>query len=359
MRITLSHTDYERWRTFATQWNKRNPIPATRAVTYVSDGATVAARCTNLKYWLQKPVFAHTDGKGTCVIPVEYTADEPTAEIQQTKQKTTLNGKTIKTDEYEPFALPLATDSLSPQVRCYRADLIHTLKFVLPASKKDPNDQRIHGIRITTGNGTLLAEATDSYRIHQKHMRVKPLWEPSELVIYATADLVVLLNLLNGTTVSLGLLNETAYIVTDRNEYIFWQHSLSFPDTARVLPDPANQSAVLRVSAHALRDACKSLGKPKFTAHKKTYFEVDISTNRLVLTCAELEKTVSIQLYSAPLVKPLRFALDREFILELLSQLPSHATVDIGVYERDDFALTDWRVVGNETYYALISGMRP
>ena len=356
MRITLSNTEYERWRYFAQQWNKRSELPALRAVTYVNDGKNVYVRCTNLKYWLQKPIFTRASGKGICVVPTFYTVSDPTVELHQTKQALTLNGRAVNTNEYEPFALPVPLDKLVPRVRCYRTDLIHAIQFALPAMRSNPNDVRFHGVRIVGTKTALLAEATDTYRIHQKYIRATALTEPSELVVYATEDLVVLLNMLNGTTVSIGAYDETAYIITDKNEYIFWQHRLQFPNTARALPDPANQIARLRVSVHALRNACKSLGKLKKARQAKTYFELT-PDNRLMLTCAETENTALVQLYSPPVEKPLEFALDRYFVLDLLNLLPSHATVDIGIYPYNNFVITDWQVVGNDSYYAAICGM--
>ena len=174
MRIILSNREYERWRYFAQQWNKRSQLPALRAVTYVSDGTTVSVRCTNLVYWIQKPVFARANGKGVCVVPTVHTVSEPTVELHQTKQALTLNGRAIDTSEYEPFALPIPLDKLVPRIRCYRTDLIHALQFALPAMKTDTNDNRMHGVRIVGTKTSLLVEATDSFRIHQKYVASTP-----------------------------------------------------------------------------------------------------------------------------------------------------------------------------------------
>jgi len=360
MQIKLHGTDYERLRNFAAQWNKRHIIPATRAVSYISDGEKVYARLTNLQYWFQRPVFAQADKKGACVIPADYTVSEPVVHIRQTKTKLTINDKTVQNDDYEVIALPVPEDQLQPIVRCYRADLIHALRFVFPAMCKNSNDQRIYGVRIrTTESQQLLLEATDTHRLHRKWIPAKLLVPENAhlLTLYATPDLLVLLQQLTGTTVSFGIHDTTAYLISDRNELICWQHELAFPNTERVIPDPAQTTATLRVSTHALRNAIKTLGRLKNTRTAKTYVELQPDTTQLTLTCAETQQSQLVTLYSEPPAEHILFAIDRYLVEQLLQEVPSHTTLEIRVYPRSDFALTEWRIYNNSTCYALISGM--
>jgi len=361
MQIKLHGSDYERLRNFVAQWNKRHIIPATRAVSYISDGEKVYARMTNLQYWFQRPVFAQADKKGACVIPTSYTVSEPVVHIRQTKTKLTLNDKTVQNDDYEVVALPVPEDQLQPIARCYRNDIIHALRFVLPAMCKDSNDQRIYGVRIrATESQQLLLEATDTHRLHRKWIPAKLLVPDSEhpLILYATPDLLVLLQQLTGTTVSLGIHENTAYLISDRNELICWQHTLAFPNTERVIPDPENATMTLRVSTYALRNAIKTLGRLKNTRTAKTYMELQPDTTQLTLTCAETQQSQPVTLYSEPPAEHILFAVDRYLVEQLLQEIPSHTTLEIAVYQRSDYALTEWRIYGNNTYYALISGMR-
>jgi len=361
MQIKLHGTDYERLRNFAAQWNKRHIIPATRAVSYISDGEKVYARITNLQYWFQRFVFAQADKKGACVIPADYTVSEPIVHIRQTKTKLTINDKTVQNDDYEVVALPVPEDQLQPIARCYRADLIHALRFVLPAMCKDSSDQRIYGVRIrATESQQLLLEATDTHRLHRKWIPAKLLVPENAhlLTLYATPDLLVLLQQLTGTTVSLGIHDSTAYLISDRNELICWQHELAFPNTERVIPDPAQATATLRISTHALRNAIKTLGRPKNTRTAKTYVELQPDTTQLTLTCAETQQSQLVTLYSEPPAGHILFAIDRYLVEQLLQEVPSHTTLEITVYQRSDYALTEWRIYNNSTCYALISGMR-
>jgi len=360
MQIKLHGTDYERLRNFVAQWNKRHVLPATRSLTFVSDGKKVVARFTNMQYWVEKPISATADKKGTCYVPATYTATGTTVTITQNKNTTLLNGQPIDTDNYEPIALALSVDKLEPQVRCYRNDLIYALRFVLPAMCKDSNDQRIYGVRIRAAEPQqLLLEATDTYRLHRKWIPAKLLVPENThpLTLYATPDLLVLLQLLTGTTVSLGIHGDTAYLTSDKNELIYWQHELSFPNTERVIPNPENATITLRVSTHALRNAIKTLGRLKNTQHAKTYFELQPNTTQLMLTCAETKQSQPVTLYSAPPTNPILFAIDRYLVEQLLQEIPSHTTLEIAVHQRDNFALTEWRVYGDTTRYALISGM--
>jgi len=360
MQIKLHGSDYEHLRNFAAQWNKRHTIPATRSVSYVSDGRKVYARITNLQYWLQRPIFAQADGKGTCLIPADYTVSEPVVQIRQTKTKLTINDKTVKDDGYEVIALPISEDQLQPVVRCYRVDLIHALRFVLPAMCKDSNNRHIYGVRIRAcETQQLLLEATDKHRLHRKWIPAKPLNPDNahQLTLYATPDLLVLLQQLTGTTVSLGIHGDIAYLVSDRNELICWQHELTFPNTERLIPDPKDATITLRVSTHALRDAIKTLGRLKNARSAKTYVELQPNTTQLTLTCAETKRSQLVMLYSEPPTEQILFALDRYLVEQLLQEIPSHTTLEISVYPRKDFALTEWRVCGNSTRYALISGM--
>jgi DNA polymerase III sliding clamp (beta) subunit (PCNA family) len=360
MQIKLHGADYERMRNFTAQWNKRHTIPATRAVSYISDGQTVYARITNLQYWFQRPVFAQADRKGACVIPTSYTVSELIVNIRQTKTKLTVNDKAAQNDDYEVVALPVPEDQLEPTVRCYRNDFIHALRFVLPAMCKDSRDQRIYGARIrATESQQLLLEATDTHRLHRKWIPAKLLVPENAhlLTLYATPDLLVLLQQLTGTTVSLGTYNETAYLISDKNELICWQHALAFPSTERVIPNPQNATTTLRVSTHALRNAIKTLGRLKNMQHAKTYVELQTNTTQLTLTCAETKRSQPVTLYQPPAEQVL-FAIDRYFIEQLLQEIPSHTTLEITVHQRSDYALTEWRVYGDTTRYALISGMR-
>jgi len=361
MQIKLHGTDYERLRNFAAQWNKRNTIPATRAVSYISDGEKVYARITNLQYWFQRPVFAQADKKGACVIPTSYTVSEPVVHIHQTKTKLTINDKTVQNDDYEVVALPVPEDQLQPIARCYRADLIHALRFVLPAMSKDSNDQRIYGVRIrATESQQLLLEATDTHRLHRKWIPAKLLVPENAhlLTLYATPDLLVLLQQLTGTTISLGIHDTTAYLISDRNELICWQHELAFPNTERVIPNPENATMTLRVSTHALRNAIKTLGRLKGVQHAKTYVELEPNTTQLTLTCAETKQSQLVTLYNEPPTEHILFAIDRYLVEQLLQEIPSHTTLEIAVHQRSDYALTEWRIYNSSTYYALISGMR-
>jgi len=362
MQIKLHGTDYERLRNFAAQWNKRHTIPATRAVSYISDGEKVYARITNLQYWFQRPVFAQADKKGACVIPASYAVSEPVVQIRQTKTKLTINDKTVQNDDYEVVALPVPEDQLQPTVRCYRADLIRALRFVFPAMCKDSNDQRIYGVRIRTcETQQLLLEATDRHRLHRKWIPAKLLVPENAhmLTLYATPDLLVLLQQLAGTTVSLGIHDTTEYLVSDKNELICWrhEHERTFPNTERVIPDPAHATATLRVSTHALRNAIKTLGRPKHTRTAKTYVELEPNTTQLTLTCAETKQSQLVTLYSEPPTEQILFAIDRYLVEQLLQEIPSHTTLDIAVHQRSDYALTEWRIYNNSTCYALISGM--
>jgi len=360
MQIKLHGTDYERMRNFTAQWNKRHIIPATRAVSYISDGQTVYARITNLQYWFQRPVFAQADKKGACVIPTSYTVSEPTVHIRQTKTKLTINDKTVQNDDYEIVALPVSEDSLEPIVRCYRTDLIHALRFVLPAMCKNSGDQRIYGVRIRTAEPQqLLLEATDTHRLHRKWIPAKLLTpeDTNALTLYATPDLLILLQQLMGTTVSLGMHDNTAYLISDKNERIYWQHELAFPNTERVIPDPENATTTLRVSTHALRNAIKALGHLKKARSAKTYVELEPNTRQLTLTCAETQQSQLVTLYSEPPTEHILFAIDRYLVEELLQEIPSHTTLEIAVHHRGDYALTEWRIYNNSTRYALISGM--
>jgi len=361
MQIKLHGSDYERLRNFAAQWNKRHAIPAARAVSYISDGHTVYARITNLQYWFQRPVFAQADGKGACVIPASCTVSEPTVQIHQTKKKLTVNDKTVQNDNYEVVALPVPEEQLEPIVRCYRVDLIHALRFVLPAMCKDSNDQRIYGVQIRTyETQQLLLEATDKNRLHRKWIPAKLLTPDNthQLILYATPDLLVLLQQLSGTTVSLGIHGDTAYLISDKNELICWQHKLQYPNTERLIPDPKDAAITLRVSTHALRDAIKTLGRLKNARSAKTYVELQPNATQLTLTCAETEQSQYVSLYSEPPTEPILFAIDRYLVEQLLQEIPSHTTLEVSVYQRSDFALTEWRIYGNSTRYALISGMR-
>ena len=360
MQIKLHGSDYERLRNFTAQWNKRNTIPATRAVTYTSDGHTVYARITNLQYWFQRPVFAQADGKGACVVPTSYTVSEPVVHIRQTKTKLTVNDKTIQNDDYEVVALPVPEDQLQPIARCYRVDLVHALRFVLPAMCKNSEDQRIYGVRIRACESQqLLLEATDSYRLHRKWIPAKLLVPENAhlLTLYATPDILVLLQQLTGTTVSLGIHDTTAYLISDKNELICWQHELAFPNTERVIPDLKNATTTLRVSTHALRNAVKTLGRLKNTRTAKTYVELQPNMTQLTLTCAETQQSQTVLLYSEPPAEHILFAIDRYFVEQLLQEIPSHTKLEITVYKRTDSALTEWRIYGNNTCYALINGM--
>jgi hypothetical protein len=361
MQIKLNGSDYERLRNFVAQWNKRHVLPATRSLTFVSDGKKVVARFTNMQYWVEKPVSATADKKGTCYVPASYTATGTTVTITRNKNATLLNGQPVDTDGYEPIALALSIDKLEPQVRCYRNDLIVALRFVLPAMCKNSEDQRIYGVRIcTTETQQLLLEATDSCRLHRKWIPAKLLTPENtqQLTLYATPDLLVLLQQLTGTTVSLGKHGDTAYLVSDRNELICWEHELAFPNTERVIPDPQNATTTLRVSTHALRNAIKTLGRLKHTRSAKTYVELQPNTTQLTLTCAETKQSQLVTLYSEPPAEPVLFAIDRYLIEELLREIPSHTTLEITVHQHTDFALTEWRIYNNSTRYALISGMR-
>jgi hypothetical protein len=225
---------------------------------------------------------------------------------------------------------------------------------------KDSNDQRIYGVRIrTTESQQLLLEATDTHRLHRKWIPAKLLVPDSEhpLTLYATPDLLVLLQQLTGTTVSLGIHENTAYLVSDRNELICWQHELSFPNTERVIPDPEKAAATLRVSTHALRNAIKMLGRPKDTRQAKTYVEIEPNATRVVLTCAKTQQSCSISLYNQPPAEKILFAIDRNLVEQLLQEIASHTTLEIRVYPRSNHALTEWRIYGDNTRYALISGM--
>jgi ribosomal protein L28 len=360
MQIKLSSTEYERFRYFVAQWNKRHVLPATQSLTFVSDGKKVRVRFTNLQYWVERPVSATVDKSGACYIPTTYTPTGATVTITQRKDTILLNGLPVETDGYEPVALPLSVGKLQPVVRCYRADLISALRFVLPAMSKNSEDRRAYGARIRTyETQQLLLEATDSYRLHRKWIPAKLLVPDSEhsLTLYATPDLLVLLQQLTGTTVSLGMHDETAYLVSDKNELICWQHTLAFPNTDRVIPDSKNAAATLRVSTHTLRNAIKSLGRPKDTRQAKTYVELGANTTRMTLTCAQTKRTYSVSLYSQPPAENILFAIDRNFVEQLLREIPSHTTLEISVHPRSDFALTEWRIYGDKTRYALISGM--
>jgi DNA polymerase III sliding clamp (beta) subunit (PCNA family) len=149
----------------------------------------------------------------------------------------------------------------------------------------------------------------------------------------------------------------TAYLVSDRNELICWEHELAFPNTERVIPDPQNATITLRVSTHALRNAIKTLGRLKNARSAKTYVELQPNTRQLTLTCAETKQSQLVTLYSEPPAEHILFAIDRYLVEQLLQEIPSHTTLEIAVYPRGDFALTEWRVYGNSTRYALISGM--
>jgi hypothetical protein len=360
MQIKLSGTEYERFRNFVAQWNKRHILPATRSLTFVSDGKKAYVRFTNMQYWVERPISATVDKKGTCYIPTTYTATGTVATIVKHKDTILLNDVPVNTEGYEPVALPISTDKLQPQVRCYRSDLINALRFVLPAMGKDSHDRRIYGVRIRTcETQQLLLEATDSYRLHRKWIPAKLLVPDSKhsLTLYATSDLLVLLQQLTGTTVSLGMHDETAYLVSDKNELICWQHTLAFPNTDRVIPDPKNATATLRVSTHALRNAIKMLGRPKDTRQAKTYVEIEPSATRVVLTCAKTQQSCSISLYNQPPAEKILFAIDRNLVEQLLQEIASHTTLEIRVYPRSDHALTEWRIYGDNTRYALISGM--
>ena len=361
MQIKLSSTEYERLRNFVAQWNKRHILPATRSLTFASDGKKVRVRFTNMQYWVERPVSATVDKKGVCYIPTTYTAAGTVATIVKHKDAILLNDVPVNTEGYEPVALPISIDKLQPQARCYRTDLIHALRFVLPAMCKDSNDQRIYGVRIrATESQQLLLEATDTHRLHRKWIPAKLLVPDSEhpLILYATPDLLVLLQQLTGTTVSLGIHENTAYLISDRNELICWQHELAFPNTERVIPDPENATMTLRVSTYALRNAIKTLGRLKNTRTAKTYMELQPDTTQLTLTCAETQQSQRVTLYSAPPAEHILFAIDRYLVEQLLQEIPSHTTLEIAVYQRSDYALTEWRVYGDNTRYALISGMR-
>ncbi len=360
MQIKLHGSDYERLRSFAEQWNKRHIIPATRSLTFVSDGKKAYVRYTNLQYWVEKPVPATVDGIGICYIPATYTATGSIVTITHNKQETLLNGRPVDTEGYEPLMLPLSAAELQPKVRCYRDGLIHALRFVLPAICKNTEDMRIYGVRIRTcETQQLLLEATDTHRLHRKWIPAKLLVPENAhmLTLYATPDLLVLLQQLTGTTVSLGMHSDTAYLITDKNELICWKHELAYPNTERVIPDPNNASITLRVSTHALRNAIKTLGRPKGKQHAKTYMELQPNMTQLTLTCAETQQSQHVSLYSKPPAEQILFAIDRNFVGQLLQEIPSHTTLEISVYPRGDYALTEWRVYGNSTYYALISGM--
>jgi hypothetical protein len=361
MQIKLSSAEYERLRNFVAQWNKRHILPATRSLTFVSDGKKAYVRFTNMQYWVERPIPAAADKKGICYIPTTCTASGTTVVVAQHKSETLLNGQPVETDGYEPIALPISVDKLQPTVRCYRNDLIHALRFVLPAMCKDKNDQRIYGVRIrTTESQQLLLEATDTYRIHRKWIPAKLLVPENAhlLTLYATPDLLVLLQQLTGTTVSLGTHENTAYLVSDRNELICWQHELAFPNTERVIPNPENATITLRVSTHALRNAIKTLGRLKDIQYAKTYVELQPNTTQLTLTCAETKRSQLVTLYSEPPAQHILFAIDRYLVEQLVQEIPSHTTLEITVHQRDDFALTEWRVYGDSTRYALISGVR-
>jgi hypothetical protein len=149
----------------------------------------------------------------------------------------------------------------------------------------------------------------------------------------------------------------TAYLISDRNELICWQHELAFPNTERVIPDPQSATITLRVSTHALRHAIKTLGRLKGKQHAKTYVELQPSTMQLTLTCAETQQSHSVSLYSEPPAERVLFAINRYYVEQLLQEVPSHATLEITVHQRSDYALTVWRVYNSDTRYALISGM--
>jgi len=360
MQIKLSSTEYERLRNFAAQWNKRHILPATRSLTFASDGKKVRVRFTNMQYWVERPVSATVDKKGVCYIPTTYTAAGTVATIVKHKDAILLNDVPVNTEGYEPVALPISIDKLQPQVRCYRTDLIHALRFVLPAMCKNSEDQRIYGVRIRVCESQqLLLEATDSYRLHRKWIPAKLLVPENAhlLTLYATPDILVLLQQLTGTTVSLGIHDTTAYLISDRNELICWQHELAFPNTERVIPDLKNATTTLRVSTHALRNAVKTLGRLKNTRTAKTYVELQPNMTQLTLTCAETQQSQTVLLYSEPPAEHILFAIDRYFVQELLQEIPSHTTLEITVYKRTDSALTEWRIYGNNTCYALINGM--
>ena len=137
----------------------------------------------------------------------------------------------------------------------------------------------------------------------------------------------------------------------------------SFPKTARDgfnghPPLEVNATMTLRVSTHALRNAIKTLGRLKNTRTAKTYVELQPDTTQLTLTCAETKQSQLVTLYSAPPAEQILFAIDRYLVEQLLQEVPSHTTLEITVYQRSDYALTEWRIYNNSTYYALISGMR-
>jgi hypothetical protein len=313
-----------------------------------------------MQYWVERPVPATTDKKGICYIPTTYPATGATVTIAVRKNATSLNGQPVNTDGYEPVALPLSIDKLQPEVRCYRNDLISALRFVLPAMCKNSNDQRIYGIRIRAAEPQqLLLEATDTHRLHRKWIPAKRIIPDNtqQLTLDATPDLLVLIQQLTGTTVSLGTHENTAYLVSDKNELICWQHELTFPNTERIIPDPQNATITLRVSTHALRNAIKTLGRLKDARYAKTYVELQPNTTQLTLTCAETKQSKPVTLYSEPPAEPVLFAIDRYFIEQLLQEIPSHTTLEITVYQREPVALTEWRIYGNSTRYALISGM--
>jgi len=360
MQVRLSSTEYERLCCFVAQWNRRNVLPATRSLTFVSDGKKVAVRFTNMQYWVEKPVPATADKKGICYVPATCTARGTTVTIRQHKGATLLNGQPVNTDGYEPIALSLSADKLQPQVRCYRNDLVGALRFVLPAMCRNSGDQRIYGVRIRTDQPQqLLLEATDTHRLHRKWIPARLLVpeDTPPLTLYATPDLLVLLQQLTGTIVSLGKHGDTAYLVSDRDELIYWEHELAFPNTERVIPDPQNATTTLRVSTYALRSAVKTLGHLKKARSAKTYVELQPNTMQITLTCAETKQSQSISLYSEPPAKHILFAIDRYLVEELLREIPSHTTLEITVYQREPAALTEWRIYNNSTRYALISGM--
>jgi hypothetical protein len=86
--------------------------------------------------------------------------------------------------------------------------------------------------------------------------------------------------------------------------------------------------------------------------------ELQPNTMQLTLTCAETEQSQSVSLYSPPPAEHMLFGINRYYIEQLLQEIPSHTTLEIAVHPRTDFALTVWRVYGDSTRYALISGMR-
>jgi hypothetical protein len=85
--------------------------------------------------------------------------------------------------------------------------------------------------------------------------------------------------------------------------------------------------------------------------------ELQPNTTQMTLTCAKTQRTHSISTYSQPPTEKILFAIDRNLVEQLLQEIPSHTTLEISVHPRGDFALTEWRIYGNNTYYALISGM--